>query len=399
MPTAFSTRLLHLTTIPESLGFLKGHARHMRQWGIEMHALSSPGPELESFGVREGVQVYAVQMERRITPLRDIVALVQISRVLRKIRPRIVHAHTPKAGLLGMLAAWLARIPVRIYHLHGLRFVTESGARRALLRWTERISCLLANRVLCVSASLREVAISERLSSAGKIRTLLNGSINGIDEKRFQPPDATARSSARTRLGIPQDAFVVGFIGRVVRQKGIGELAEAWRMLRESFADLRLLVVGPIESEDPVPPGVIDGLRSDPRVCMRGIDWDTPPLYAAMNLFVLPSYREGFPSTLLEASAMGLPVVATNIPGCIDAVVANVTGTLVPPRDVSALIEAVLRYRTDELLRQRHGEAGRARIISDFRQDAVWDATRAEYASMLARRGLFEVQFQEVKTA
>src|SRR5262249_50111075 len=158
----------------------------------------------------------------------------------------------PKAGLLGMIAAWLARVPVRIYHLHGLRFTTRRGLSRLLLRRTEKISCMLAHRVLCVSPSLRDVAVKEGICRAQKARVLLAGSINGIDVERFQPADGQAKAAARAALKMPLEAFVVGFVGRVVRDKGIVELASAWRMLRETFADLRLFIIGPVEAEDPV---------------------------------------------------------------------------------------------------------------------------------------------------
>lgn len=376
-------RLLHLTTVALSVGFLSGQARQMREWGIELHILSSPGDELELFAAREGARAHAVQMERRITPLRDLVAVFRISRILRSVRPHVVHAHTPKAGLLGMIAAWFARVPVRIYHLHGLRFTTRRGLGRFLLRCTEKISCMLAHRVLCVSASLRDAAVLEGICLAEKTRVLLRGSINGIDVARFQPADARTRAAARTALGIPHDAFVLGFVGRVVRDKGIVELAAAWQVLREMFADLRLLIVGPVETQDPVPAEVLDALRSDARVTLRGLDWETPPLYAAMDLLVLPTYREGFPSTILEAAAMGLPVVATRTTGCVDAVEDGVTGTLVSPRDKTELAEAIARYRIDTRLRREHGEAGRARVWKEFRQEAVWNALRAEYFALL----------------
>jgi len=179
---------------------------------------------------------------------------------------------------------------------------------------------------------------------------------------------------------------VVGFVGRVVREKGIVELAAAWQMLRERFADLWLLIIGPVEPQDPVPAEVLAALRSDPRVTMRDLDWDTPPLYAAMDLLALPTYREGFPVTPLEAAAMGLPVIATHTLGCVDAVAEGVTGMLIPPRNVPALVEAVARYRADPRLRREHGEAGRARVSRDFRQEAIWNAMREEDFALLDER-------------
>jgi glycosyltransferase involved in cell wall biosynthesis len=383
-----SLRLVHLTTVPMSLRFLTGQPPYMSERGFEVQAISSPGVELQGFSQREGVQVHAIRMERRISPLRDLVALLRIWRTLRSLRPSIVHAHTPKAGLLGMIAARFARVPVRIYHLHGLEFETRTGFLRWLLRFTDWIACALANRVLCVGRSTREGAIAEGICARQKIHLLGGGSINGVDTERFFPPDPASRHAARAALGLSDQALVVGFVGRVVREKGIVELANAWRVLRDEFPHIRLLLVGPVEARDPVPKEVLERLRSDPRVIIRGLDWETPRLYAAMDMLVLPTYREGFPVTLLEAGAMGLPVVATRIPGCVDAVVDGVTGTLVPARDASPFAAAIRRYCANAELRRSHGREARVRILQHFRQETLWAATAEEYRALVAERGL-----------
>jgi glycosyltransferase involved in cell wall biosynthesis len=384
-------RLLHLTTIPMSLTFLRGQPAYMAARGMEVQALSSPDPALLAFGEAEGVPVHGVRMLRRISPLQDLGALARVVRVLRRVRPHIVHAHTPKGGLLGMLAAWQARVPVRIYHMRGLPMATAMGKRRALLRTTERASCALAHRVFCVSHSLRDVAVAEGLCPPEKITVPGGGSGQGVDAAgRFDParlPEGT-RTAVRAGFGIPADAPVVGFIGRVVRDKGVGELAEAWGRLRADFPDARLLVVGPFEPQDPLAPAVEAALRNDPRVVLAGEDWDTPRLYAAMDVVVLPSYREGFPNVPLEAAAMELPVVATRVPGCVDAVADGETGTLVPARDGSALETALRAYLADAALRRVHGRAGRARVMRAFRRELVWEAIFQEYAHLLRARGL-----------
>src|SRR5262252_6876921 len=219
--------LVHVTTVPMTLRCLTGQPEFMRRAGFEMHVISSPGEELDGFAEREGAIPHAVPMLRRITPLKDLVALVRLWRILRTIGPAIVDAHTPKAGLLGMLAAWLAGVPVRIHHMHGLTFVTRKGLRRLLLRWTETIAALVAHRVLCVSRSVREVAIAEGICPAEKIRVLLGGSINGVDaDGRFKPPDLAVRRACRQEYGIGDQCRVIGFIGRLVREKGIVELVD-----------------------------------------------------------------------------------------------------------------------------------------------------------------------------
>ena len=380
-------------TAPEALLFLRGQAGFMRARGIETQVISSPGEGLARFGADEGVETAAVPMARRITPLADLQALFRLVREFRRRRPVIVHAHTPKGGLLGMIAACLVRVPVRIYHISGLPFVTASGSRRFLLRATEQVSCALAHRVLCVSRSVREVAVAEHVCAPGKISVLLGGSINGVDaQQRFNPArHGDARQATRSRLGIPPEAIVVGFVGRLVRDKGIAELARMFQLLRDELPRLHLLLVGPFEPQDPVDPLVRQQLADDPRVHHAGLDWNTPPYYAAIDLFALPTWREGFGVVLIEAAAMGLPVVATRVPGCVDAVEDGVTGLLVPPRDPEALAAAVRRYLGDPALARRHGEAGRARVLRDFQQEKMWAALETFYRTLLVERGVAKV--------
>lgn len=384
-------RVLHVLTVPLSLLFFRGQVGYMKRQGFDVTMLSAPGPELDRFEAAEGVAVERVEMHRRITLAADLRAVSAIVRVIRRLRPDIVHSHTPKGGLLGMIAAALAGVPVRIYHMRGLPFLAATGWKRRLLLTTERIACQLAHRVLSVSHSNRNVAIAAGLCPPEKIKVLLGGSSNGVDAHgRFDPDTlpATARADARARVGLPDDALVVGFIGRVVKDKGIVELVGAWQQIRERFPHARLLVVGPFEPQDPLPEAVEAALRADPRVVLAGEDFDTPALYAAMDVFALPTYREGFPNVLLEAGSMRLPVVATAVPGCTDAVVDGQTGTLVPAHDADALAHALARYLSDAARRQQHGRAARARIVAEFSREALWSSLEAEYLNLLVSRGL-----------
>jgi glycosyltransferase involved in cell wall biosynthesis len=406
-------RLVHVTTVPASLwGFFEGQIGYMLGRGFQVEAISSPGEYLERFAAREGVVVHAIPMTRRITPCRDLVSLVRLWGKLRQLKPDIVHAHTPKAGLLGTLAAWLARISLRVYHVHGCPFTAARGLRRRLLRWMERLACWCATEVWAVSDSLSMMLISEKLCPERKIRVIAKGTINGIDaSRRFAPhrfPPNT-RLLLRSSLGIPKSAIVVGYVGRLVRDKGLTELVEAWRLLREQFPDLHLLVVGPFELQDPLAADIEATLREDPRIHLTGMVTDTAFAYSTMDLCILPSYREGFGLVALEAAAMELPVVATNIPGCIDAVQNGVTGTLVPPRNYQALTQAILAYLSDPHLRQRHGSAGRQRVLRDFQREHVWEATWREYTRLLEQTnhgsreceelGATERELQEVRVA
>ena len=384
--------LVHITTVPSSLwSFLSGQIKFMSRRGFRVHAISSPGDKLDEFGEKNEIDVHGIPMARAITPLRDLVALLRIWRVLLSEKATIVCAHTPKGGLLGMIAAWLARTPVRIYQIHGFPFMAATGLRRSLLKWTERLSCWFATDVLAVSHGMREVAIAERICPAKKVKVLGSGSSNGVDAQgKFNPANVTSHlyERIRTQHGIPRDALVLGFVGRIVRDKGWIELANAWKELRDQFPSAHLLAVGPLESQDPIPVDVEELIRKDRRIHRIGLIENVAPCYRAMDVCVLPSYREGFGVVCIEAAAMKLPVVATSIPGCSEAVLDGVTGTLVPPRDAMALAEAIRRYLADPELRIRHGEAGRQRVLREFRPVLLWEAYYQEYVQQLREKGL-----------
>jgi glycosyltransferase involved in cell wall biosynthesis len=392
-------RLVHMTTVPTTLHFLEDQIEYAKRKGLDVHVLSAPDDALVEFGAKMRVEAHAIPMERRITPFRDLIALFHLSKVFRKLRPHIVHGHTPKGGLLAMLGAWWCRVPIRVYHIHGLPMVTATGLKKLLLRWSEKISCLHASQVYCVSNSVRDVAVAEGLCSAKKIKVLHNGTINGIDAaNRFNPDrfDAIKRFDIRKEYNIPADALVVGFVGRIVRDKGIIELAAAWTALREEFPNLHLLMIGPFEPQDPVPQQVEHQLRHDERIHLAG--WlgpeEIPAHCLALDVLVLPTYREGFNTVLLEASAMRLPVVASRVPGCIDGVIEGETGTLVPSHDATALADALRIYLGNADLRLRHGLAGRDRVLRDFRPEDLSQAIYLEYVRLLEAKGISVTQEQ-----
>ena len=396
MPESKSVKLLYITTVPISLTFITGYIDYLKPKGFDIQFLSSPGEMLETFAIRYAVQAHAVEMPRKITPLQDLRSIYGIWRGLRQERPHIVHTATPKGGLLGTIAAWFARCPVRIYHIYGLPYLTARGYKRFLLRWSEKISCLCADQVLCVSHSIKETAIKDSLCPAGKIKVLSHGSAGGIDATRcFNPAlvDSSRQQSIRAQYGIPKDARIIGFLGRIVRDKGIIELVTAWNMLREEYPELHLLVVGPFEDQDPLPSHIEKQLRTDKRIHLASLTTEDKPIYysiedialfySIMEICVLPTYREGFPNALLEAAAMKIPIVATSVPGCIDAVQDGVTGILVPPYDAEKLADAIRRYLSDPELRHQHGKAGRERVLRDFRPEDLWAAAYTEYKHLL----------------
>ncbi len=383
--------VVHVTTIPFTLWvFLRGHVRFQEQCGFSVHAITSGGAYFAEFARDTGIPVHRVDMKRSIAIGSDIEVLTRLTVLLRELRPSIVHAHTPKAGFLGMLAAHLAHVPVKVYHLHGLRYATMTGLRRALALWSETASCTLADRVLGVGDSLRRAAIEDSVCESGRIRVLGQGSIAGVDASgRFNPVrfGDRARREVRQRVGVPTDAPVVGFVGRIVRDKGIEVLAEAWERVRSRVPAAHLVLVGPVEAQDSVTPRALQRLREDPHVRFRGVLADPSSTYAAMDLVVLPTYREGFPIVPLEAAAMGIPVVASRVVGCVDAVEDGVTGKLVPVGDPVSLASAILDYLSDRNLRLDHGAAGRRRVEARFRPEMLYRAVCNEYLELLGVRG------------
>ncbi len=383
------SRIFQIVTVPLTLrSFFVEIVRRLEAEGFEVHAVSSPGDELERFGAETGSICHVVPMIRGISPAADVVSLVRLLRILRRERPDVVHSHMPKSGLLGTVAAWMTGVPVRLYTIHGLVFATRTGWRRRLLKGSERVACGLAHRVLCVSPSLREEVIAEGICARDKVGVVSYGSISGLDVERFRRTEETLAAAAEVRrdLGIPPDATVLGYVGRLVRDKGIEELAEVWSGLREEIDDLHLLLLGDFEAQDAISPGTRGMLEADPRVRIVGWQDDVVPYLLASDVQCLPSHREGFGMVLIEAAALEVPVVASRITGCRDAVADGVTGLLVEPRDAAGLKAALERLLRDPRLRRRMGAAGRRWVQDRFGHELVLEGLMDEYRRLMERR-------------
>jgi glycosyltransferase involved in cell wall biosynthesis len=378
--------LFHITTVPETLGFFRGQIGFMKEKGFQVHAVSSPGELLDATAIREDIQVHAIEMPRFITPLQDIGTIINLTGILRQIHPDIVHAHTPKGGLLGVISARLARVPVIIYGMHGLPFVTAKGWKRRILCWSEAIACRLADKVISVGAIIREKALAAGFCQPEQIVVLGAGSVNGVDATgRFNPEKYSSadRIKLRQKLNIPEDALVIGFVGRIVKDKGIVELSEVWGELKNKYPDIFLLLVGPVEPQDPLPTELLENLQNDSRVRFTGHIQDIPACYTVMDIMVLPTYREGFPVTPLEAAAMKIPIVATDVDGCPEAVENGITGALVPSRDSRALAEAIEHLILNPEKRHAMGQAGRERVLKKFKPEIIWQELYDIYLQLL----------------
>jgi glycosyltransferase involved in cell wall biosynthesis len=359
---------------------LGARLRALRRAGFRVLLVSSHGPLLDLTAMHEGVERIALPMQRGIAPLADLAALFHLWRLIGRCRPDLVEFSTPKAGLLGTLAAWLRGVPRRVYMLRGLKLETTTGLKRRILLAAERMAARCAHVVVCNSESLRKEALALGVAPAGKLRLLGEGSSNGVNIEHFSP----GPSPVREQLGIPRGAPVIGFSGRLTRDKGLPELLQAFDLIHCLEPAARLLLVGWFDgSEDALDPVMRRRILLHPNIDCTGFVPDTAPYYRAMDLMVLPSWREGFPNVVLEAAATGLPVVTTETTGARDSVVAEVTGLLIPPGYPDAIYEAVMKLIRDPQRRRRMGQAARAWILEHYVESHVVGMTVDYYKSLL----------------
>lgn len=386
--SATAPTVVHVTTVDMSLELLLGpQLEAIRRAGYDVVGVSAPGPYVEALARRGIPHIPLAHATRAMAPAEDARALAELVALFRRMRPSIVHTHTPKAGIYGRLAARLARVPVVVNTVHGLYALPgDPWPKRAVVYGLERLAAACSQAELLVSpedqATLRRLRVpADRLTVLG----------NGIDLERFDPRTVPAgdRAAARRELGATaDDDVVVGLVGRLVREKGYPDVFDAAARLRPSFPQLRVAVVGPDE------PHKADALTTaDRRAAERagvrflGARDDVVRLYAGMDIHVLASHREGFPLTPMEASAMGVPVVATDVRGCRQAVDHGATGLLVRARDPAALAAAIARLAADPAERHRLGAAARRKALESFDHRRSIDVVLATYERLLARAG------------
>lgn len=364
--------------IPGQLAFL---ARH-----LDVLAVASGKEAMAAVGEREGVRVEAIAMRRRFSPFSDLVSLLRLYRLFRRERPLIVHSMTPKAGLLSMAAAWLAGVPCRIHTFTGLVFPARLGVSRAFLVWIDRLICSLATRVVPEGQG-----VAMDLFRFGVTRAVPEmvgpGNVNGIDGSHFDPGTWSREetSAARRRMLPDPAAFAFVFVGRLVRDKGVEELVDAFVGLqRVASRPVVLVLVGNEEVDlDPLGARTQDVLAENRSIVRPGFVGDVRPWLAIADCFVLPSYREGFPNAVLQAAAMGLPSIVTDVNGCNEIVTDEYNGLVVPPRDAAALAAAMRRLAEDGGLRERLRARARESVLPRFERESVWAALLELYRSCL----------------
>ena len=366
-----------VTTIPLSLNFFRGQLAYLSN-NFEIVAISSDRDALEKFGETEGIETHCIPMVRSISLLHDFKSLIKIISFFRKNKPDIVHGNTPKGSFLSMIAAKLTGVPVRIYMCHGLRYQGYSGFMRSVLKMMERISCYCSTEVLCVSNGVKAILITDRICRVAKLKVVGNGSSNGIDVTKFDRKMISAE--VLSSVADLDDKFVFGFAGRIVKDKGINELVSAFKRITDLYHDVILILIGPFEDDNPIEENTKTEIDLNPYIHYWGNQKDVRPFMCASDVFILPSYREGFGMVLMEAGALGVPCITTNITGCNEIIQDGVNGKIIPPRDENALYEVMkwfYEHRNDEV--KKMAERARPMIVERYEQHKVWEALLAEY--------------------
>jgi glycosyltransferase involved in cell wall biosynthesis len=385
-------KLLRITTVPISLHkLLQGQPGYMQEHGFEVILASAEGPEIPQIETQTGLKVHTLDLTRQISPLTDLKALWQTYQLIKQTRPDIVHTHTPKAGLIGMLAAKLAGVPIRMHTVAGLPLMQASGMKRFVLNQVERLTSWAATGVYPNSKALAGFMIREKLAPSYKVKMIAHGSSNGIDTAYFNPDLFTVkdRQALKHQLGIGKEDFVFSFVGRLVGDKGINELVQAFISLQEAQPRLKLLLVGNEEPDlDPLLPETKQFITEHPAIITTGWVEDVRPYLAISDVFAFPSYREGMPNVVLQAGAMGLPQIVTDINGSNEIIVPKKNGLIIPVKDTKALYERMTLLYQDDALRTTLSQEARPMIQERFEQKVVWEALLKEYQSLLKAQGL-----------
>ena len=386
-------KLFRVTTVPESLNILlRGQHKFMSTNGFEVIGISSAGNALYEVSQEEEIRVIEINMSRKITPIKDFLSVYNLYKLIKKEKPIIVHSHTPKAGVVAMMAAKIANVPIRLHTVAGLPLMEAKGIKRKLLNFVEKVTYACATRVYPNSKGLYDFIVEEELISSIKMKIIANGSSNGIDTSYFDSERISEeqRHELRTKLNIQKTDFVFVFVGRLVGDKGINELIDAFAIIKGS--NVKLLLVGGLESDlDPLKSETIHEIDNNKNIISVGFQKDVRPYFAISHCLVFPSYREGFPNVVLQAGAMGLPSIVSNINGCNEIIQEGINGSIIPSKDRESLYKVMHKIISDEAWRKQLAGNARDIIVSHYEQKLVWDALLIEYNHLLIQKGIKNV--------
>ena len=379
-------KLIRITTVPQSLrGLLKGQLRYMTQNGFEVIGVSSPGEALNDVERNEGVKTVGIEMTRSITPIQDLKALVQLIQLFRKEKPHIVHTHTPKAGLLGMMAAKIAGVPHRLHTVAGMPLTVATGSKRQLLNQMEKLTYACATKVYPNSFGLEKIILDEKFTSPTKLKVIGKGSSNGIDTSQFDPAlvSAETKMNLRKELNINSDDFVFLFVGRVVKDKGINELVKAFEQVYQMNPTAHLVLVGNLECHlDPLKPETENLIKNHSNIHAVGYKSNVVEYFAMADVLTFPSYREGFPNVVMQAAAMRLNSVVSDINGCNEIIKNGENGWIVPVKESSQLANKMQWCLQHKEQSKAMGLKSREIMTTDYERQYVWNEILKEYQAL-----------------
>lgn len=370
-------KILHVTNIFFTLPYFLGdQLSYFTNKGYDISIVCSPDENFKSFARKHGCKYKAIFVPRTITLRRISICLWRLIEYMRNEKFDIVCGHTPVGGLLAMVSAWFSGVEKRVFFRHGLAYETSIGIKRKLLIAAEKLASRLATQVVCVSPYLIEKSIADGLTNREKMILLNIGSCNGIDAiKKFNRENIDEKylQYLRHKLGIYKGDFVIGYTGRIVKDKGIEELVTAFNIVNKKYNKSKLLLVGMMEKKDSISTETIEEIATNSKIIHTGLITERIEYYyAMMNVLVLCTHREGFGTSLLEAAAMEVPTLTTNHSGSRDAIVENVTGRYIVMDDAQSIVDKVRDYIENDDLRKRHGRQGRAWVIENFQQELIW---------------------------
>lgn len=377
-------KIIRTATIALSLNvLLKGQLAFLNRY-FNVIAVSGYDNNLKELSERENVDYRSVQMQRKIAPLKDLIALWQLYRCFKKEKPTIVHSITPKAGLLSMTAAFFAGVPIRIHTFTGLIFPYKSGMLQKLLIVMDKILCKMATNIYPEGNGVKNDLIQYKITNKS-LKVIANGNVNGIDTAYFNPElfNEKQKQKLKSDLNITEDDFVFLFVGRLVGDKGINELVSAFQQINNTFKHTKLLLVGPKEADDPVTSETENIINANPAIITTGFQSDVRPFMAIANALTFPSYREGFPNVVIQAGAMNLPCIVTDISGCNEIIINKKNGLIIPKQNTNELYNAMQEIVSDKSLLQSLSQNARKMIVTKYEQSIVWKALLDEYNNLL----------------
>lgn len=360
-------------TIPGSIGLMKGQLKYFYDNGYDTCLLTQHDEKSLDYCKRENSTPLNVAIAREISLWQDIKTLFALVKLFHKEKPDIVNMGTPKMGLLGMMAAWGCRVPKRIYTCRGFRYESENGKTRTILKTMERIAGFCSKQIICISPSLKELAVKDRIFREKKCVVINKGSSNGIDLSMFDINciDKDEQQILRQKLGIKNN-FVFGFLGRIRDDKGINELFKSFEIVYQTNNQCKLLVVGPWDEEHIKDKELYSKMTNHPGVILPGRTDDVPLFLSIMDVFIMTTWREGFGNVYIQAAAMGIPVIGSDVTGSKSAVYANYNGLLVNPHDISDISSAMFTMMKDSELRTEYGKNG-IKWAQNFKSEIIWE--------------------------